>query len=136
MPILQTRRRFLTTLSLAGAAALVHAPPALAAEGPPEITSVHFVKIPGDCLAPQDLAEELLRDEGFTDIPYVDKPSIRSRRHSCSRGPRSAGHGLLRRATTSPSAAHHDHRRRDAAADTMRNLGQFRSRFRDQPEVR
>jgi NitT/TauT family transport system substrate-binding protein len=71
----QTRRRFLaTTLSLAGAAGLVRAPPVQAAEGPPEITSVRIVKIPGDCLAPQYIAEELLRAEGFSDIRYVDKP--------------------------------------------------------------
>ena len=70
----QTRRRFLTTLSLAGAAGLVRAPPLQAAEGPPEVTSVRIVKIPGDCLAPQYIAEELLRGEGFTDIRYVEKP--------------------------------------------------------------
>jgi NitT/TauT family transport system substrate-binding protein len=70
----QTRRGFLTTLSLAGAAGLVHAPPLQAAEGPPEVTSVRIVKIPGDCLAPQYIAEELLRGEGFTHIRYVEKP--------------------------------------------------------------
>jgi hypothetical protein len=52
MTIMHTRRQFLTTLSLAGAAGFVGAPPLQAAEGPPEITSVRFVKIPGDCLAP------------------------------------------------------------------------------------
>jgi NitT/TauT family transport system substrate-binding protein len=72
--MMHTRRQFLTTLSLAGAAGFVGAPPLQAAEGPPEITSVRFVKIPGDCLAPQYIAEELLRDEGFMDIRYVDKP--------------------------------------------------------------
>jgi NitT/TauT family transport system substrate-binding protein len=72
--MMHTRRQFLTTLSLAGAAGFVGAPPLQAAEGPPEITAVRFVKIPGDCLAPQYIAEELLRDEGFTDIRYVDKP--------------------------------------------------------------
>jgi len=46
MPLMQTRRRFLTTLSLAGAAGLVRARPALAAEGPPEITSVRIQKSP------------------------------------------------------------------------------------------
>jgi hypothetical protein len=34
MSTMQSRRRFLTTLSLAGAAGLLRAPPALAAEGP------------------------------------------------------------------------------------------------------
>jgi len=73
MPLIQTRRRFLTTLSLAGAASSVRAAPSTA-EGPPETTSVRLVKIPGDCLAPQYLAEELLRTEGFTEIRYVDVP--------------------------------------------------------------
>src|ERR1700752_1395128 len=44
MPPTQTRRRFLTTLSLAGAAGLVHAQPALAGEGAPEITAVRIGK--------------------------------------------------------------------------------------------
>jgi NitT/TauT family transport system substrate-binding protein len=74
MPIMQTRRQFLSTLSLASAAGFVGAAPLRAADGPPEITSVRFVRIPGDCLAPQYLAEELLRGEGFTDIRYVEKP--------------------------------------------------------------
>ena len=75
MPMMQTRRRFLaTTLSLAGAAGLVRAPPVLAAEGPPEITSVRIVKIPGDCQAPIHIAEELLHIEGFADVRYVDRP--------------------------------------------------------------
>src|SRR5271169_126305 len=74
MTMMHTRRQFLTTLSLAGAAGFVGTPPLQAAEGPPEITSVRIVKIPGDCLAPQYIAEELLRGEGFTDIRYVDMP--------------------------------------------------------------
>ena len=74
MTMTQTRREFLTTLSLAGAAGFAGALPLQAAEGPPEITTVRFVKIPGDCLAPQYLSEELLRGEGFTDIRYVEKP--------------------------------------------------------------
>ena len=74
MALIQTRREFLTTLSLASAAGFAGALPLQAAEGPPEITSVRFVRIPGDCLAPEYLAEELLRSEGFTDIRYVEKP--------------------------------------------------------------
>src|SRR5215472_14885087 len=71
MSLLQTRRRFLTTLSLAAAARFVGAPAALAAEEPLETTAVRFVKIPGICNAPQYVAEEVLRAEGFTDISYV-----------------------------------------------------------------
>jgi NitT/TauT family transport system substrate-binding protein len=70
----QTRRRFLITISLAGAASLVRPPRALAAEGPLETTSVRITKNQGICYAPQYVAEELLRDEGFTDIRFVDTP--------------------------------------------------------------
>ena len=73
MGITQSRRQFLTALSLAGAARLVGAPVALAAEGPLETTKVRFVKIPGICNAPQYVAEELLQAEGFTDISYVGR---------------------------------------------------------------
>jgi NitT/TauT family transport system substrate-binding protein len=77
MPMTQTRRRFLTTLSLAGAAGFLRAPPPLAAEGALETTSVRILKFPGICVAPQYVAEELLRAEGFTDIRYVDAgPSL------------------------------------------------------------
>jgi NitT/TauT family transport system substrate-binding protein len=72
MAMIQTRRRFLTTLSLAGAAGFVCAPQSLAAEGPPETTTVRFVKNPVICIAPQYAAEELLRAEGFTEIGYVE----------------------------------------------------------------
>jgi NitT/TauT family transport system substrate-binding protein len=35
---------------------------------------VRLTKVPGICLAPQYVAEELLRAEGFTEIAYVDAP--------------------------------------------------------------
>jgi NitT/TauT family transport system substrate-binding protein len=70
----QTRRRFLTNISLAGAAAFTGPSQALAEQGILETTTVRLVKIPGDCLAPQYIAEELLHAEGFTDIRYVDRP--------------------------------------------------------------
>jgi len=72
MSLTQTRRRFLATTGLAGAAALIRPPQVLAAEGSPETTSVRITKNPGICYAPQYVAEELLRDEGFTDIRYVE----------------------------------------------------------------
>jgi NitT/TauT family transport system substrate-binding protein len=75
MPLLQTRRRFLRTLSLAGVAGLVRAPRALADEGPLETTSVRLMRIPAICIAPQYIAEELLRAEGFSDIRYIDAAS-------------------------------------------------------------
>jgi len=71
MRITQSRRQFLTTLSLAGAARLVAAPAALAEERPPETTSVRLAKHPGICVAPQHIVVELLSAEGFTDIRHV-----------------------------------------------------------------
>src|SRR6266481_10036193 len=74
MPMTHTRRRFLATVSLAGAAGLVRPPLAPAAEGALETTAVRIAKLSAGCLAPQYIAEELLRAEGFTDIRYVDTP--------------------------------------------------------------
>ena len=72
MPMRQSRRRFLTTLSMAGAAGLVRVPLAQAAEGTPETTTVRiFANRPGICVAPQSIAEPLLRAEGFTDVHFV-----------------------------------------------------------------
>jgi NitT/TauT family transport system substrate-binding protein len=75
MDMSHTRRRFLATFSLAGAACFVRAPRAVAAEGPPETTSVRFMRIPSLCHAPQFVAEELLRAEGFTEIQYIEGKS-------------------------------------------------------------
>jgi len=44
----------------------------LAAEPPPEITAIRLAKGSISCVAPQYVAEELLRAEGFTDIHYVE----------------------------------------------------------------
>lgn len=74
MPMIQSRRRFLTMLSLAGAAGLVHAPGALAAEGALETTTVRLPRTAGVCLAPLDVVEALLRAEGFADVRYIDAP--------------------------------------------------------------
>jgi NitT/TauT family transport system substrate-binding protein len=84
MTLVQTRREFLTTLSLASAAGLVRASRVLADEGRLETTSVRLPKIPSICVAPQDIAEELLRAEGFTDIRYV--PTGNSALESVARG--------------------------------------------------
>src|SRR5271155_5354362 len=75
MQMIQTRRRFLTNLSVAGAAGLLRAPRVLAAEGALETTTVRLPKDQSICVAPQDVAEDLLRAEGFTDIRYVSLPS-------------------------------------------------------------
>ncbi len=68
----QTRRRFLTNLSLVGTAGLVRARSAPAAEGLLETTTVRISKDLAICEAPLEIAEELLRAEGFTDVRYVD----------------------------------------------------------------
>ena len=70
--LVQTRRRLLTGLALAGAG-LVRAPQVLAGEGGLETTTVRLArKIRVLCNAPQYVADNLLRAEGFTDIQYVD----------------------------------------------------------------
>jgi NitT/TauT family transport system substrate-binding protein len=71
MQMIQTRRRFLSALSSVGAASLIGTRDSFAQERPPETTTVRLAKIPGICIAPQYVAEDLLRAEGFTDIRYV-----------------------------------------------------------------
>ena len=85
MVMMQTRRRFLTALSLAGAASLVRSPPALAAEGALETTTVRLAKTDGLCIAPQYVADELLRAEGFTNVRYVDVPETTTRVEAIAR---------------------------------------------------
>ena len=72
MQIIQSRRRFLTSLSATGAAGLL---------GPPGIARRRAAagsdhdpdpKLQGICIAPLYVADELLRAEGFTDIHYVE----------------------------------------------------------------
>ena len=71
MQTAQSRRRFLATIAAAGAAGLVDEPKSSAQEGRLETTTVRLAKVTGTCIAPQYVAEELLRLEGFTDIQYV-----------------------------------------------------------------
>jgi NitT/TauT family transport system substrate-binding protein len=82
MPIVQSRRRFLTNAAFAGAAGLGGFGAwgkALAAEPPPEIRTIRFERDPGTCIAPQ-VFQELLRAEGFTDIRYVEVTEAHMRR--------------------------------------------------------
>jgi NitT/TauT family transport system substrate-binding protein len=67
-----SRRQFLGGVTLAGTAGLlgVHPRP-VAAEPPPETTTIRLVRSPSSCLAPQYVAEELLHGEGFTEVHYV-----------------------------------------------------------------
>jgi NitT/TauT family transport system substrate-binding protein len=74
MSMVQNRRNFLTTLSLAGAAGLAGFPrTAAAAEPPPETATVRLSKFyPSGCEGPQYIARELLHAEGFTDVRHVE----------------------------------------------------------------
>ena len=81
MQMMQSRRRFLTHLSLAGAASVIGASRPLCAEDLPETTTVRIGKFlplnqsrgPATCDPPMYVAGELLRAEGFTDF-YVELP--------------------------------------------------------------
>jgi NitT/TauT family transport system substrate-binding protein len=87
MSIVHSRRRFLTNAALAGAAGLSGFGTwgkALAAEPPPEITTIRFERDTSTCIAPQAF-QELLRAEGFTDIRYVDQTEARVRRADANR---------------------------------------------------
>jgi NitT/TauT family transport system substrate-binding protein len=76
---MQNRRHFLKTgislaaAGIAGAAALTAARRTLAEEAPPETTLLRLLSFKNDttCLAPLDILDDLLRDEGFTDVRYV-----------------------------------------------------------------
>src|SRR5438132_14090875 len=72
MQMMQTRRRFLTMTALAGGAGFLPSWRAWPAEPALETTTVRLGRLPVICFAPQYVAEELLRAEGFTDIRYVD----------------------------------------------------------------
>jgi NitT/TauT family transport system substrate-binding protein len=71
MAIGHSRRDFLASLSAAGAAGVLGTRGSLADEGPPETTTIRLPLDPTICVAPQQIADALLRAEGFTDIRYV-----------------------------------------------------------------
>ena len=67
-----SRRRFLGGLALAGTAGLLGlSPTPVIAEPPPETTTLRLARIPAICVAPQYVAEELLKAEGFSDVQFV-----------------------------------------------------------------
>jgi NitT/TauT family transport system substrate-binding protein len=68
----QSRRRVASGLALLGAGNVLGlwSPPA-AAEPPPETTKIRLLRSNSVCWAPQYMAEELLRAEGFTEVQYV-----------------------------------------------------------------
>jgi NitT/TauT family transport system substrate-binding protein len=64
-------------MALAGTAALIGLKPEIsAAEPPPETTTIRFQKIQSPCWVPQLVAEPLLREEGFTDIQYIEHKKV------------------------------------------------------------
>jgi NitT/TauT family transport system substrate-binding protein len=67
-----SRRRFLATTAGLGMASFLGLPRSYAGEAPLETTRLRIVKLPAICLAPEYIAEELLRLEGFTDVEYVE----------------------------------------------------------------
>lgn len=66
-----SRREFLAGTSMLGAATLLGLPNTATAEPPPETTRIRLLHSPAICLAPQYIAEELLRLEGFSEVEYV-----------------------------------------------------------------
>ena len=86
MQMTQNRRHFLATLSATGAAGLIGAARSFGQEPPLETTTVRLSKINGTCIAPQYLAEEFLRLEGFTDVQYVSSDAGVGQSRSIARG--------------------------------------------------
>lgn len=66
-----SRRQFMRHLSAFGLACLLPSRPEAGAAPPPETRSIRFYHAPAICLAPQYLAADLLRLEGFDDVQYV-----------------------------------------------------------------
>ena len=66
------RRHFLSGTTALGAAAILGWPENSRAKPPPETKKIRIVRAAAICLAPQFLAEELLRLEGFSEINYIN----------------------------------------------------------------
>jgi NitT/TauT family transport system substrate-binding protein len=71
-----SRRRFVTGVSAVGAAALLGIHRTCAAEPPPEVSKIRLVRIPAICLAPEHIAEEMLRLEGFSEVEYLEMDTV------------------------------------------------------------
>jgi NitT/TauT family transport system substrate-binding protein len=68
------RRDFLARSSTLLGASLVPAATRARAEPPPETSKLRLVQVSTICQAPQYVAQELLRSEGFTDVQYIKMP--------------------------------------------------------------
>jgi NitT/TauT family transport system substrate-binding protein len=71
IPINTDKRAFLCRAAALTAAGLLRSGPSAAAEPALEITRIRLAHSPSICTAPQYLAEQLLRLEGFREIQYV-----------------------------------------------------------------
>jgi NitT/TauT family transport system substrate-binding protein len=86
MRMIQNRRRFLASLSSAGAAGLMASARPYAQEAPPETTTIRLAKNRSLCIAPQYVVEDLLHLEGFTDVRYVAADAGRGQSEAIARG--------------------------------------------------
>lgn len=71
-----SRRKFLSGVTLVGTAGLLGLTPGpVAAEPPPETSTLRIGQSPAICFVPQYLAaEQLFQAEGFADVQYVKRP--------------------------------------------------------------
>ena len=75
MASLQSRRRFISALSLAGTVGLFPLPDIAVAEERLETRSIRFAKNASICIFPQLFLQAMLRAEGFAEIGYVEAAS-------------------------------------------------------------
>ena len=81
------RRQFVRNAALAVAAASSGLPGRDAAAQPAlETTRIRLVRVPAICVAPEYVAEELLRAEGFTDVQYVRRESSADKARTLAAG--------------------------------------------------
>jgi NitT/TauT family transport system substrate-binding protein len=73
METTHTRCGFIAALGSVGAASLIGPDSSPAQQAPLETTRIRLAKSSVLCIAPQYLADELLRAEGFTDIEYLTR---------------------------------------------------------------
>ena len=67
-----TRRQFLKAASVVSSLGILTSEsPSPHCDHPPEITRIRLTATPAICLAPQYVAETLLKAEGFSDVQYV-----------------------------------------------------------------
>jgi NitT/TauT family transport system substrate-binding protein len=71
--VMLSRRRFLESTAVAGTAGLLGVSDSAHAEPPPETQTVHLSRLfDATCEAAKNVAADLLRAEGFTEVRYID----------------------------------------------------------------